>query len=39
MNGPDTLTRLLVAAAALAFIAAWYGFPWQAFAQPFPVLP
>lgn len=39
MNRPDTLTRLLVAAAALAFIAAWFNFPWQAFAQPFPVLP
>ena len=39
MNRPDTLTRLLVAAAALVVIAAWYGFPWQAFAQPFPVLP
>ena len=28
-----------IAVIALVVIAAWCGFPWQAFAQPFPVLP
>ena len=39
MNRPDTETRLWVAAIALVVIIAWLRFPWQAFAQPFPVLP
>lgn len=39
MNRPDTETRIWLAVIALIVIAAWCGFPWQAFAQPFPVLP
>ena len=39
MNRPDTETRIWLAVIALVVIAAWFSFPWQAFAQPFPVLP
>lgn len=33
----DTATRLWIAAIILIVVAAWLGFPWDAFAQPFPV--
>jgi hypothetical protein len=36
---PDTAARLWIAAILLLVIAAWCGFPWAAFAQPFPVQP
>lgn len=41
MNRPvrKAVIRLAVAAIALVVIIAWLRFPWQAFAQPFLVMP
>lgn len=49
MNRPDTATSdnflrgcaygLAICLPFWAALAAWLGFPWEAFAQPFPVLP
>jgi hypothetical protein len=34
---PDHVARIWIATIALIVILSWLAFPWQSFAQPFPV--